>query len=56
MLDWRVPRWWNQAGKCGTKLLYQPEPEPEIYIVPVSSIGGRLPLVPAGDHKPSLLL
>ena len=35
---------------------YQPEPEPEIYIVPVSSILGRMPLVPAGDTEPSQLL
>ena len=38
------------AGKSGTKLLYQPELEPEICIVPISSILGLLPLVPAGDH------
>ena len=50
MLDRRVPPWWSQAGEIGTKLLYQPEPDPEIYIVPISSILGRLPLVPAGDH------
>ena len=49
-LDRRVPPWWSQAGESGTKLLYQPEPEPEIYIVPVSSSLGTVPLVPAGDH------
>ena len=28
-----------------------PKPDPEIYIVLISSILGRLPLVPAGDHR-----
>ena len=51
MLDRRVPPWWSQAGENGTKLLYQAEQDPLIYIVPVSSISslGRLPVV-AGDH------
>ena len=40
----------SQAGESETKLLYQQEPDPLIYIVPVSSISGRLPVVPAGDH------
>ena len=30
MLDRRVPPWWSQGGESGTKLLNQPEPEPEI--------------------------
>ncbi len=38
----------------GTKKLYQPEPRPVVYIVPITSILaqflGRLPLIPAGDH------
>ena len=46
MLDRRAPPWWSEAGESGTKLLYQLEPDPEIYIVPISSILGRLPLVP----------
>ena len=45
-----TPSWWREAGESGTKLLYQPEPRPVIYIVPITSILGRLPLVPAGDH------
>ena len=44
------PPWWREAGESGTKKLYQPEPRPVIYIVPITSILGRLPLVPAGDH------
>ena len=47
MLDRRVPEWWSKAGESGTKLLYQPEPDPVIYIVPINFILGRLPLVPA---------
>jgi hypothetical protein len=33
----------------GTKQLYLPE-KPVVYIVPITSILGRLPLIPAGDH------
>ncbi len=33
----------------GTKQLHQPE-KPVVYIVPITSILGRLPLIPAGDH------
>ena len=50
LLDRRVPPWWSDAGEIGNKLLYQQEPDPEVYIVPIYSILGRLPLVPAGDH------
>jgi hypothetical protein len=32
-----------------TKQLYQPE-KPVFYILPITSILGRLPLIPAGDH------
>ena len=46
----RVPDWWSKAGESGTKLLYQPKPDPVIYIVPISFILGRLPLAPAWDH------
>ena len=42
------PPWWREAGESGTKKLYQPEPV--VYVVPITSILGRLPLVPAGDH------
>ena len=45
----RIPSWWRVAGESGTKLLYQPE-KPVVYIVPITSILGRLPLIPAGDH------
>ena len=45
----RIPSWWRVAGESGTKLLYEPE-KPVIYIVPITSILGRLPLIPAGDH------
>ena len=42
-----TPAWWRESG---TKKLYQPEPRPVVYIVPITSILGRLPLIPAGDH------
>ena len=45
-----TPPWWREAGETGTKQLYQPEPRPVVYIVPITSILGRLPLVPVGDH------
>jgi hypothetical protein len=44
-----------EAGESGTKKaefkkLYQPEPRPVVYVVPITSILGRPPLIPAGDH------
>jgi len=45
-----TPAWWRQAGESGTKQLYQPEPKPVTYVVPTTSILGRLPLIPVGDH------
>ncbi len=33
----------------GNKLVYLPSPKPVLYVVPLSHILGRLPLVPAGD-------
>ena len=45
-----TPRWWREAGESGTKKLYQPEPRPVVYVIPITSILGRLPLIPAGDH------
>ena len=41
-----------RAGADGQRPLHSPyEPEkPVIYIVPITSILGRLPLIPAGDH------
>jgi hypothetical protein len=35
--------------QIGTKLLYMPSPNPVVYVVPLSHILGRLPLIPAGD-------
>ena len=49
ILHRRIPSWWREAGESGTKLLYEPE-KPVVYIVPITSILGRLPLIPAGDH------
>ncbi len=31
-------------------LLYQPEPKPVVYIVPIQNILGRLALAPIGEH------
>ena len=45
-----TPRWWREAGESGTKKLYQPEPRPVVYVIPITSILGWLPLIPAGDH------
>ena len=45
-----TPKWWREAGESGTKKLYQPEPRPVVYVIPITSILGRLPLIPAGDH------
>ena len=45
-----IPPWWREAGESGTKQLYQPEPNPVTYMVPITRILGRLPLVPVGDH------
>ena len=42
--------WWREAGESGTKQLYQPEPRQVTYMVPITRILGRLPLVPVGDH------
>ncbi len=53
--DWlavgrRQPEWWWEVAYAGTKLLYQPAPQPIVYIVPVTDILGRLALVPYGEH------
>ena len=55
MLDKRVPARQARAelSCCISLSLFNsitPETDPEIYIVPISSILGKLPLVPAGDH------
>ena len=49
--DRSTPPWWRETGESGTKQLYQPEPKPVVYIVPITSILGRLPLIPVGDHS-----
>ena len=41
--------WWPSTAEIGTKFLYMPSPEPVVYVVPLSHILGRLPLLPAGD-------
>ena len=38
------------SGQIGTKRMYLPSPEPVVYVVPLSHILGKLPLIPAGDH------
>ncbi len=49
----RQPDWWRQVaytGNTGTKLLYQPQPQPVVYIVPIQNILGRLALAPYCEH------
>ena len=46
----RRPDWWREVAYTGTKLLYQPAPQPIVYIIPVTDILGRLALVPYGEH------
>ncbi len=41
--------WWPSTAEIGTKLLYMPSTEPVVYVVQLSHILGRLPLLPAGD-------
>ena len=41
--------WWPSTAQVGTNLLYLPKPDPVLYVVPLSHILGKLPLVPAGD-------
>lgn len=42
--------WWPSTAQIGTKLLYMPSPDPVVYVVPLSHILGRLPLLPAGNY------
>ena len=44
----RLPVWWTNTAQIGTKMLYAPCPDPVVYVVPLSNILGRLPLVPVG--------
>ena len=42
--------WWQNTSHDQTKLVYLPVmPEPVLYIVPITHILGRLPLIPAGE-------
>ena len=41
---------WLSTAQIGTKFLYLPKPYPVLYVVPLSHIMGKLPLVPAGDN------
>jgi len=45
----KTESWWPSTAQIGTKMLYLPKPRPRVWIVPVSSLLGRLPLIPAGD-------
>ena len=49
-LNCRRPAWWRRVSNWGTKQVYHASPEPVIYIVPVTSILGRLALAPVGEH------
>ena len=42
--------WWRSTAHIGTKMLYLPKPDSHVWVVPISSILGRLPLVPLGDN------
>jgi hypothetical protein len=42
-------QWWKSTAQIGSKMLYLPKPAKFVWIVPISSILGRLPLVPAGE-------
>ena len=46
----QAKRWWPSTAQIGTKILYLPSPEPVVYVVPLSHILGKLPLIPAWDH------
>jgi hypothetical protein len=43
--------WWPSTAQIGTKLVYLQSPEPVLYVVPLSLILGKLPLVAAGDDS-----
>jgi hypothetical protein len=42
--------WRPSTAEIGTKLLYMPPPDPVVYLVPLSQILCRLPLLSAGDY------
>ena len=41
--------WWHSTGHIETKLPYMPKTEQRVWVVPISSILSRLPLVTLGD-------
>ena len=41
--------WWPSTAQIGTRMFYLPTPDSVVYVVPLSHILGKLPLVPAGD-------
>ena len=41
--------WWQSTAQIGSKMLYLPKPSQYVWIVPITNILGRLPLVPAGQ-------
>jgi hypothetical protein len=41
---------WPSTAQIGTKITYLPSSEPVVYVVSLSHILGKLPLIPAGDH------
>jgi hypothetical protein len=51
LADRREPDWSREVAYAGTKLLYQPAPQPIVYIIPVTDmILGRPALVPYCEH------
>ena len=56
-----IALWWRHSGpgktelwcpstaQIGTKMMHLPKPRSRVWIVPVSYLLGRLPLIPAGD-------
>jgi hypothetical protein len=45
-----IPQLWLRVAFAGTKQVYHTSIEPVFYIVPVTSIFGRLALVPVGEY------
>ena len=44
------PDRFKELRKCGSLVLYELDPKvPNVYVVPIQSILGKLPLVPVGD-------
>jgi hypothetical protein len=50
----QAKNWWPNTAQIGTKpRMYLPSPEPVVYVVHLSHILGKLPLIPAGTRAPS---